>query len=590
MAKHAVAVASCAAAWALCGGKAFPASLATHSRHAQADGGDVFLWRPADVGAQGPTFGGPEGSVGSWKQARVGWAVPPTDVLGVEYSPSHTHATHTLNLQFATLKGHNNDVQDCSWSSDGSALVTGGVDNLSCLFDLSKRRGGLQRAAETLDGHTHYVMGCAWDPKGEFVATQSADKTARLYTRAGGAAPPSGPACSQFVLANVLAKKPGTAHPQPAPTTPEQPVMPVGGHRQPLFHDENMASFFRRLAWAPDGSFLALPAGVTVAPGVAAEHGAGGAAKPAGGKAAAGAAAAPGLGNATWLFKRYCWAQPAACVPSTSGNGGKAIAVRFCPILFKNPPSPAAAAADEEAAPVTFDLPYRMVFAVATLDHVGVYDTRQATPLALVSAVHYAALTDLAWSPDGSVLAVASQDGYCTLFSFDAGELGEPCAPADIPPDVAARLQSAAVAAAKSRGEEPSAPPAAAAHQAAAMPAPGLPPPVQAAVPGASAPPAARRIVPQAVGTTAGGAAQQPRRIAPIPVGAMPTPAEPEQPVTAPADAAPAADGCAKRVEEGPVAEAPPAKVARTEDDGGGMEHEAAPDAAMPPAEAPPMA
>ena len=133
----------------------------------------------------------------------------PTDVLGCESSPSHTHATHTLNLQFATLKGHNNDVQDCSWSSDGSALVTGGVDNLSCLFDLSKRRGGLQRAAETLDGHTHYVMGCAWDPKGEFVATQSADKTARLYTRAGGAAPPSGPACSQFVLANVLANRTG---------------------------------------------------------------------------------------------------------------------------------------------------------------------------------------------------------------------------------------------------------------------------------------------------------------------------------------------------------------------------------------------
>ena len=47
-----------------------------HSPHSldtpQADGGDVFLWRPADVGTQGPTFGGPEGSVGSWKQARGG--------------------------------------------------------------------------------------------------------------------------------------------------------------------------------------------------------------------------------------------------------------------------------------------------------------------------------------------------------------------------------------------------------------------------------------------------------------------------------------------------------------------------------------
>jgi chromatin assembly factor 1 subunit B len=446
----------------------------------------------------------------------------------------------------------------------------------------------MQRAVEVLDGHTHYVMGCAWDPRGEFVATQSADKTARLYTRAGGAAPPSGPAYSQFMLANVLAKKPGASQQhQPGPTTPEQALMPVSaGPRQPLFHDENMASFFRRLAWAPDGSFLALPAGVTVAPGAAAEHGA---AKPAAGKAAAGAAVAPGLGNATWLFKRYCWAQPAACVPSTSGSGGKAIAVRFCPVLFKHTPSPPSA--DDDAAPVTFDLPYRMVFAVATLDHVGVYDTRQATPLALVSAVHYAALTDLAWSPDGSVLAVASQDGYCTLISFEAGELGEPCAPQDIPADVAARLQSAAVAAAKTRAEEPSVP--AAAPQAppsllAAMPAPLAPPPVHADVPGASAPPAARRIVPQAVGA-AGGA---PRRIAPTPVGApvAMAPAEPVAPV--PAVPAPAADGGVKRVEEASAADAPPAKAPRTEEDAV-MEDDIAaaviPHIELPAAEAPPV-
>lgn len=29
-----------------------------------------------------------------------------------------------------------------------------------------------------------------------------------------------------------------------------------------LFHDETLASFFRRLAWSPDGSFLLVPAGI----------------------------------------------------------------------------------------------------------------------------------------------------------------------------------------------------------------------------------------------------------------------------------------------------------------------------------------
>lgn len=28
-----------------------------------------------------------------------------------------------------------------------------------------------------------------------------------------------------------------------------------------LFHDETLPSFFRRLAWSPDGSFLLVPAG-----------------------------------------------------------------------------------------------------------------------------------------------------------------------------------------------------------------------------------------------------------------------------------------------------------------------------------------
>lgn len=29
-----------------------------------------------------------------------------------------------------------------------------------------------------------------------------------------------------------------------------------------LFHDETLPSFFRRLAWSPDGSFLLVPAGM----------------------------------------------------------------------------------------------------------------------------------------------------------------------------------------------------------------------------------------------------------------------------------------------------------------------------------------
>ena len=474
-------------------------------------------------------------------------------------------STHTPSPQLGKLHGHVNDVQDITWSADGSALATGGVDSRVFVYDLApggkRRTGGTTGSAVEQNGHSHYVMGVAWDPRGEFLASQSGDRTVRVYTRMGGAAPPTGPAAGQFVLAHVLAKRPvGVGGSAPAaPTTPEQ----VHQRNQPLFHDENMASFFRRLAWAPDGSFLAAPAGVTASPPASAA--AAGAAQ---GKPAPASGVASSLGNSTWLFKRYCWSHPAACLPSTHGHSGKAVAVRFCPVLFK-PITGTAAATTTAAAPpaaaaaptTPFELPYRCIFAVATLEHVAVYDTASAAPLALLSALHFAALTDLAWSPDGSMLAIASQDGYCTLVSFDRGELGEPCVVSDLPPDVACRLQSAAVAAAKARAQDvvaPVAPVVAAAPAFATTVAQGggasgdRP---EAATGDASGLP--RRIVPLAVGLQQAGGG--PRRIVPVAVATAP----PAAPAPVQGDAVAVVN---EHVDGAEHAAEPPSKVARTMD------------------------
>ena len=67
---------------------------------------------------------------------------------------------------------------------------------------------------------------------------------------------------------------------------------------------------------------------------------------------------------------------------------------------------------------------HRCVFAVMTLDDVLVYDTHQATPLAIAKQLHYAALTDAAWSADGRSLAVSSSDGYISILSFGEAEIG----------------------------------------------------------------------------------------------------------------------------------------------------------------------
>ena len=41
-----------------------------------------------------------------------------------------------------------------------------------------------------------------------------------------------------------------------------------------------------------------------------------------------------------------------------------------------------------------------MVYAVASLDAVLVYDTQQIAPFAYFSNMHYSGITDLAWSVD----------------------------------------------------------------------------------------------------------------------------------------------------------------------------------------------
>ncbi|KIK96890.1 hypothetical protein PAXRUDRAFT_825486 [Paxillus rubicundulus Ve08.2h10] len=66
-----------------------------------------------------------------------------------------------------------------------------------------------------------------------------------------------------------------------------------------------------------------------------------------------------------------------------------------------------------------FALPYRMLYAVLTMDTVAIYDTQQAGPVCLLTKLHYDEFTDMTWSPDGQTLILSSRDGYCTLVIFD---------------------------------------------------------------------------------------------------------------------------------------------------------------------------
>lgn len=175
-------------------------------------------------------------------------------------------------------------------------------------------------------------------------------------------------------------------------------TLPVGeghelhGHRLRLFHDDTLQTFFRRLCFTPDGKLLLTPAGVAEKDD-----------------------AAQSL-HTTYVFSRHAFRQPAIVLPCP---GQYTVAVRCCPILYKLRPHKA------DISPPVVPLPYRMIFAVATRSSVYFYDTQQRQPFAVISNIHYTRLTDVTWSSDGRIVVVSSTDGFCSLITFEAGELGE---------------------------------------------------------------------------------------------------------------------------------------------------------------------
>lgn len=215
---------------------------------------------------------------------------------------------------------------------------------------------------------------------------------------------PAWATAKEFYCANTLSKRVVAPAAAPAGDDAQAPKP----ERQPLFLDECIPSFFRRPAWSPDGSFLVLPAGMQRIAGTSREI------------------------NTAYLYARGKWAAPVAHLPAQTKP---VVAVRFCPVIFRND------AAATSPPPALFEkLPYKMVFAVATLDSVLVYDTSSALPLVVFGQLHYDSITDVAWSANGQYLAVASRDCYCSIATFQAGELGEPIALEELPPHMQKRM------------------------------------------------------------------------------------------------------------------------------------------------------
>lgn len=262
------------------------------------------------------------------------------------------------------LRGHMEDVYDLSWSPNSQFLVSGSVDNTAMIWDVQKGK-----SAAILGDHKGFVQGVAWDPKNQYIATLSTDRYLRIF---------------DIQTKKIVSRSSKCTLPVPEGSE-------LFGKTIRIFHDDTLQTFFRRLCFTPDGKMLIVPAGVADSDGTS---------KPL---------------HTTYIYSRYALKQPAIVLPSPDQY---TIAVKCCPRLFKLRPQ------REDIGPA-IPLPYRMIFAVATKSSVYLYDTQQKMPFGVISNIHYTRLTDLTWSSDARILIVSSTDGFCSLITFTAGELGE---------------------------------------------------------------------------------------------------------------------------------------------------------------------
>lgn len=268
----------------------------------------------------------------------------------------------TVAHQFRAMDGE--DVYDLAWSPDGKFLILGLTDNTAQIWDTQ-----LAKCIKTLKDHQHFVQGVAWDPLDQLLVTQSSDRSAKIWAMRNG---------SKGVHYYSLSKY--------SKITVDESINDNNlNANYSIFHDETLVSFFRRPSFSPDGSLLCLPSGqrIPLTP--------------------------KNTRHGIYLnLRNNLHKTPTAFI---GGFEKAAIAVRFNPRLFP---------LIENGCEPFVPLVYRMIFAVVTQNSVYIFDTQNKAPLFVFSNLHYASLTDVAWSCDGAKLVASSVDGFCTVAEFES--------------------------------------------------------------------------------------------------------------------------------------------------------------------------
>jgi len=343
---------------------------------------------------------------------------------------------------YQMIRSHLDDIYDLAWSPCSNYLLSGSVDNTAIVTQVHKNK-----KVSLLSDSRGFVQGVAWNPKHNMLSTVGSDRSCRTYNSKvmklmsktykctlnmeGHGKSKSAGKKKKVVEKENKTKEEETEKKQEdevlkLKSPKDSSVKEVEDEKEGaekkkkredqsvrLFHDDTFKGFFRRLCWSNDGELLVVPSGVVETD------------------------EEKNFTHCSWVFTRLNLAKPVLCLPTKDKY---TIAVKFHPKRFSlRQPSkklPSSKPEDPEwvKAGSLFALPYRLIYAVATQNAIMFYDTQQATPFGRVSNIHYTGLTDLAWSPCGNILVVSSSDGFCSVVTFEPGELGEEMKPSSSVP------------------------------------------------------------------------------------------------------------------------------------------------------------
>ncbi|CAO2657715.1 Nn.00g038410.m01.CDS01 [Neocucurbitaria sp. VM-36] len=472
------------------------------------DDGNVLLWVPAENQTTHTNFEEGLEDKETWRVKAMCRSIG-SEIYDLAWSPdgvffitgSMDNIARIYNAQTGSIvrqiAEHNHYVQGVAWDPMNEYIATQSSDRSVHIYTLKNKDGQFSLAQHSkvtkMDLPARRVSSNSPAPpdfggRASFVGGDS--------TLAIGSPVPSMPGTPQS-LALPTMHPPPTSHSRrssfgsspsmrrsasPAPSMPLPAVMPnspsigsigtLGVRNAPIYFNETLTSFFRRLTFAPDGSLLFTPAGQykTLHPSI-------GEAKP-----------AEDITNTVYIYTRAGLNKPP--VAFLPGHKKPSVAVRCSPVYYTlrqnapptttkqitidtssiddeipslpepvMPSKPPTSHASMDPPPITsapspspsvsapsprpaegdvsasagpppgptsaFSLAYRMIYAVATQDAIHIYDTQQQKPLCIVSNLHFATFTDITWSNDGSTLLMTSSDGFCSSITFAPGELGE---------------------------------------------------------------------------------------------------------------------------------------------------------------------